>query len=136
MAVVPDLVAALHDLAAEIRIALDDPGGDVPAGLDAVPVEDLEDAGRAGLRPVGAHGHVQRPLGQGGVTVDPRALPVEVERDGERTPLALGPLDRRLLHAFLRALGWEGYTVRPREVSRAAQRVVFRSTWNSATKSR
>ena len=105
MAVMPDLVPALHDLPAEIGIALDDPGRDEPAGLDPVPVQHLEDARRAGLGSVGAHRHVQRPLGQGGVTVDPRALPVEVERDRERAPLALGPLDRRLLHACLRALG-------------------------------
>jgi hypothetical protein len=111
VAVVADLVAALHDLATELGIALDDPARDIPRGLDAVTLEHSQDAGSAGLRSVGAHRHVQRPFGQRSVTVDPRAFAVEIERDGERAALALGPLDRRLLHACLRTPGWEGYTV-------------------------
>jgi hypothetical protein len=101
VAVVAHLVAAPHDLTTEVGIALDDPARNEPARLDAVAIEDLEDPRRAGLRAVGAHRHVQRPLGQRGVAVDPRALAVQVERDGERAPLALRPRDRLRLHARL-----------------------------------
>ena len=40
VAVVANLVAALHDLPAELGVALDDPARDEEAGLDAVAVED------------------------------------------------------------------------------------------------
>src|SRR5262249_19791178 len=100
VAVLAHLVTAAHDLAAEIGIALDDPAGNEPTGLDAVAIQDVEDAWRARFRAVGAHRHVQRPLGERGVAMDPRALAVEIERDGERAPLPLRPPDLPL-HADL-----------------------------------
>ena len=102
IAVVAHLVAALHDLLAEGGVALDDPARDEDAGLDPVAVEQLEDARHARLGPVGAHRHVQRPLGQRGVAVDPRALAVEVERHHDGAARAVGP-GHRLRHRVLRA---------------------------------
>src|SRR5207249_1306389 len=100
VAVLAHLVTTPHDLTAELGIALDDPARNVPARLYAVAIQHVQDARRAGLRTVGAHGHVQRPLGQRRVAMDPRALPVEIERDGERTSLPLRPPDLPL-HAYL-----------------------------------
>src|SRR2546422_2073666 len=100
VAVLAHLVTTAHDLTAELGIALDDPARNVPARLDAVAIQHVQDARRAGLRTVRAHGHVQRPLGQRRVAMDPRALPVEIERDGERASLPLRPPDLPL-HAYL-----------------------------------
>ena len=72
IAVLADLVAALHDLLAEGRIALDDPAGDEDAGLDVVAVQHIQNARHPGLGPVGAHRHVQVAVGEGGIALDPR----------------------------------------------------------------
>ena len=72
--------AAPDDVLAQRGVALHDPAGDEDAGLDPVAVEQVEDARHAGPGAVGAHRHVQRPLRESGIPMDPRGLAVEVER--------------------------------------------------------
>ena len=120
VAVVAHLVAAADDVLAEGGVALHDPARDEDAGLDAVAVEEVEDARHAGLGPVGAHRHVQRPLRQRGVAVDPRALAIEVERHHDGAPGAVGP-SHRLCHRVLRRCREE----RARPPSRQQHRPAF-----------
>ena len=94
IAVVTDLVAAPQRLARHVRVALDDPARDEEAHLHVVAVEHAQDPWHGGLRAVGAHAHVQRPLGERGVPMDPRALAVHVERERHRAPRPVLPLDR------------------------------------------
>src|SRR5215468_7251566 len=91
IAVLAHLVAALDDLLAERRVTLDDPAGDEDARLDVVAVQEVEDARHAGLRAVGAHRHVEVPVGEGRIALDPRGLAVEVERHHDRAAGTLGP---------------------------------------------
>src|SRR4030095_3203898 len=100
IAVVADLMAAPQHLAGHVRVALDDPARNEEAALDVVLVEDAENTRNARLGSVGAHAHVERPLGERRIAQDPRALTVDVERDHHRAPRPVLPLDRPF-HACL-----------------------------------
>ena len=92
--VVADLMPAHDDVFDQGGIALDDPSRHVEPDLEVVAVHQPQDPRHRRLGAIGAHRHVDGPLGERGIAGDPQRLAVEVEGQHHRAPRAVLPLDR------------------------------------------
>ena len=93
VAVVPDLVAGIANGAHRRRPALRGVAGDEESGTHAAALEEAEDTGHAGARPVRLVGHHVEPAGSFRVLEQDRALGIQVEGEAGSGADAIRPAE-------------------------------------------